>query len=82
MLLLSSADFFKIYFFSKKIQEHFQSVKQFGPKLGPTSSGSKLFAKFISYPQMLLLARKELKHYVSWCAFSSNAAIFDELDLL
>ena len=44
--------FFKINFFQKFFQEHCQSVKQFGPRSGPTFwwpwSWSKLFAKFIS----------------------------------
>ena len=43
MLLLSSADFFfKINFFKKKIQEHYQSDKQFGSRSGPTSVGPDL----------------------------------------
>ena len=36
MLLLSSADFFKIIFFKKFFQEHYQCVKQFGSQSGPT----------------------------------------------
>ena len=44
--------FFKINFFEKYFHEYHQSVKQFGPRSGPTLcrawSGSKLFAKFIS----------------------------------
>ena len=43
---------FKIKFFKKLFQEHYQSVKQFGCRSGPTFcqswSGSKLFAKVIS----------------------------------
>ena len=43
--------FFKIKFFKKLFQEHYQCVKQFGSKSGPTycqsCSGSKLFAKVI-----------------------------------
>ena len=35
MLLLSSADFFKINFFEKFFQEHYQGVKQFGHSVGP-----------------------------------------------
>ena len=35
MLLLSSADFFKINFFKKFFQEHYQSVKWFGTRSGP-----------------------------------------------
>ena len=56
--------FFKIFFFSKKIfQEHYQSVKQFGSRSGPTFcrswSGSELFVKGIIGPQKSPLARKE-----------------------
>ena len=44
--------FFKINFFEKFFQEHYQSVKQFGSRSGPTLcrswSGSKLFAKVIN----------------------------------
>ena len=36
MLLLWSADFFKINFFKKLFQEHYLSVKQFGSRSGPT----------------------------------------------
>ena len=35
MLLLSSADFFKINFFKKFFQERYQSVNQFGHSVGP-----------------------------------------------
>ena len=42
MLLLSSADFFKIYFFKKFFQDHCQSVNWCGSR-----SGSKLFANLI-----------------------------------
>ena len=48
---LSSADFFH-KFFKTFFQEHHQSAKQFGPRLGLTFchsySGSKLLAKDIS----------------------------------
>ena len=37
MLLLSSADFFKINFFKKIFQEHYHSVKQFGSRSGQYS---------------------------------------------
>ena len=44
--------FFKISFFKKFFQEHWQSVKQLGPRSGRTFcrawSGSNLFAKIIS----------------------------------
>ena len=47
--------FFKINFFEKFFQEHYQSDKQFGSRSGPTfwrsCSGSKLFAKVISRRQ-------------------------------
>ena len=69
MLLLLSADFF----FSNKLFaknsfsncQHYQSVKQFGSRSGPTFcwawSGSKLFAKVISRQQKSqLLTRNEL----------------------
>ena len=37
VLLLSSADFFfKIKLLKKFFQEHYQSVKPFGPRSGPT----------------------------------------------
>ena len=72
---LSSADFFKIDFFKKKFQEHYQSVKQFGPRSGPTfcrsRSGSKLFAKVISRQQNLPLAGKELR-YISHIMYLNN----------
>ena len=50
---LSSADFFKIYFFEKFFHEHHQCVKQFGSRSGPTFcrpnlGPSKRFAKIIS----------------------------------
>ena len=45
--------FFKINFFNKFFQEHYQSVKQFGSR-----SGSKLFAKVISRRNQLPLVRK------------------------
>ena len=51
MLLLSSADFFKINFFKKFFQERYQSVKQFvGPDLGTNcmqrlSAGNKRITK-------------------------------------
>ena len=44
--------FSKLTFFQKFFQEHYQNVKRFGSKWGPTErrswSGSKLFAKAIS----------------------------------
>ena len=56
--------FFKINFFKKFFQEHYQWVKRFGSKSGPTFcrswSGSKLFAKVISRWQKSSLARNEL----------------------
>ena len=45
MLLLKSADFFKIDFFKIFFQEHYQSVKQFGSRSGPTSVGPDLAPK-------------------------------------
>ena len=37
MVLLSSVDFFfKINFFKKAFREHYQGVKRFGSRLGPT----------------------------------------------
>ena len=58
MLFLPSANlfFFKINFFKKFFQEHYQSVKRLG---------SKLFAKVISRLQKLPLARKELNCILS-----------------
>ena len=35
-MLLSSADFFKIIFFKKFFQEHYQSARQVGFRSGPT----------------------------------------------
>ena len=63
-MFLSSTDFcFKINF-KKFLQEHYQSVKCFGSRSGPTFcwswSGSKLFAEFICRRQKSPLARKEL----------------------
>ena len=60
--------FFKLNFFKKFFQEHYQSVKQFGSRSGPTLcwawSGSKLFAKIISRRQKSPLPGKELiSHY-------------------
>ena len=53
MILLSNADFFKVYFFKKFFQENHLSIKQFGSRSRPTFSqswsGSKLFAKVISW---------------------------------
>ena len=50
---LSSADCVQNYLFQKFFQEHYQSVKRFRFRSGPTFcrswSGSKLFAK-VSYP--------------------------------
>ena len=42
MLSLSSADFFKINFFKKFFQEHYQSVKRFGSGSGQHSVGPDL----------------------------------------
>ena len=54
--------FFKINSFKKLFQEHYQSVKQFESRSGPTFcrswSGSKLFAKVISRRQKPPLAKK------------------------
>ena len=51
--------------FPKFIQEHYQIVKLFGSRSGPTFcrswSGSKLFANVISRQQESPLAQKELK---------------------
>ena len=58
--------FFNINYFKKLFQKHFQSVKRFGSRSGPTFcrswSGSKLFAKVIIRRQKMPLARKELTH--------------------
>ena len=60
--------FSKLFFFKKFFQEHYQSVKWFGSRSGPTVcrswSGSKLFATVISRQQKWQLARKELKMLV------------------
>ena len=62
MHLLSSADFFKIYFLKKFFLEHYQSVKWFGhnvyPDLGPNL--------FKGYQQTTkdAIARKELKNSI------------------
>ena len=54
--------FFKMNFFKKIFQEHYQSVKQFGSRSGPmfcqSWSGSKLFAKVMIRRQKSALARK------------------------
>ena len=42
ILLLSSADFFKINFFKKIFQEHYQRVKRFGSGSGQHSVGPDL----------------------------------------
>ena len=47
--------YFEVNFFKQFFQEHYDSVKQFGSRTGPTldrsSSRSKLFAKVISRRQ-------------------------------
>ena len=48
-------------FFVKFFQEHYQTVKWFEFRSGPTSR-SKLFENVISRRLKLMLARKELKH--------------------
>ena len=57
--------FLRINFSKKFFQEHYQSVKLFRSRSGPTFrrswSGSKLFAKVSSRRQKSPLARKELK---------------------
>ena len=69
MFWLSSADFFKINFFKILFQKHYQCVKQFGSRSGPAFcwswSGSKIFAKVISWLQKSQLARKE---FTIWLA--------------
>ena len=54
--------FFKMNFFKKFFQEHYQSVKQFGSRSGPmfclSRSGSKLLAKVMTRRQKSALARK------------------------
>ena len=56
------------FFIKKNFKEHYQSVKQFGSRSGPTFcrpwSGSKLFAKVISRWQKSPLARKKLTLYL------------------
>ena len=60
MLLLSSADFFKINIFKNVFQLYHQTVKQFGSRPGPTLcrswSGPKLFARIVSMWQKSPLA--------------------------
>ena len=72
MLLMSSADFF-FKIFKKFFQEHYQRVKQFGSRSGPTFcwswSWSKLFANAFSRSQKSQLARKELKLTLWACIF-------------
>ena len=62
MFLLLSAVFFKINFFKKLFQKHYQNVKRFGSRSGPTFcrawSRSKLFAKIMSRRQNSLLVGK------------------------
>ena len=76
-MLLLSAECFKIYFFKKFFQEHYQSVKQFGSKSGLTFcwswSWSRLFAKAISRQQCH--PRKRVKtinpnQVFIWCGFN------------
>ena len=57
MLLLLSADFFRIIYFKKFFKEHNQTIKQFESRSGHMS---KLFANVISRQQKLPLARKEI----------------------
>ena len=56
--------FSKLTFSKKFLPEHYQSVKWYGSRSGPTFcwpwSGSKLFEKVVNRRQKLLLARKEL----------------------
>ena len=60
---VSHSDFFKINFFTKLLQEHYQSVKRFGSRPGPTfcrsRSGSKLSAKVISSPLQSTFSKKK-----------------------
>ena len=59
MLVLSSADFFKINFFQKKhFQKRYQSVKQFGSSLS-VLIGSNLFAREVNRQQKLPLTWKK-----------------------
>ena len=53
--LMTSADFFKIVFFKKIFQKHYQSVKQFGSRSGPHSVGTGLNPNCL---QMLLADEK------------------------
>ena len=48
MLLLSSADFFKINFFKKIFQSYYQPIKRFGYRSGPTCCRSWSCAKLFS----------------------------------
>ena len=69
-------DFLNINFFKKFFKEHYQSVKWFGSRSGPTFcwswSDSKLFSKIISRQQKLPLASKEL----SWPYKDTFACIY------
>ena len=57
--------FFKIFFFKKIFQEHYQSVKQFVSRSLPTFcrswSGSKQFANVISRQQKFAASKKGVK---------------------
>ena len=56
---------FQYSLFQKIVQEHYQSVKRFGSRSGPTFcrswSESKLFAKVVSRWQKSPIAKKELQ---------------------
>ena len=84
MLLLSSADFFKINFFKKFFQEHYQSDKQFESRSGLTLQrfGSKLFAKVISRRQKLPLAGKELNMHMQLSSGTKSLIFGMSLHLL
>ena len=62
--LLSADFFFKINFFKKFFQEHYQSVKRFGSRSVGPDLGPNCLQRFYSRRQKLPLARKELL-YVS-----------------
>ena len=80
---------FKINLLKKIIRKHYQSVKQFGSRLGQmfcwSWSESKLFAKVINRQQKLKLAMKELKlvntiwmfdFYSQWSCFQISLSIW------
>ena len=72
--------FFNIKIFKKFFQEQYQSVKRFESRSGPTYcrtwSGSKLFAKVISWRQNSLITRKKFNKLKSpVCVLTNSCAI-------